>query len=421
MSAEGPSPRKRRLVAVFAGVLVGIALGELAARTAGHVDADGQLWLRHHRVRPYRLPLRTLAARIAAAEKAGLCRADPDLGWTNRPLFRSRDGSTSTDAAGLRHTLGSPPAGTRPELRVALFGDSFTFGDELPDRETWARRLEAALRSRGERARVLDFGVNGYGMGQALLRWRRDGRPRHPNVVVLGFQPENLLRNLNVFRPLYFLDTSLPYSKPRFVLAGDGLALVNRPAVPPEALPRVLAHFHSHPLARYERFPPPESPTHLWQRSWLLALLWDRIAAPPATPAFALDPEMRELGLRIVRAFAEEARDAGASFLVAHLPRQNEILDLRGGRAPWHASFLAELEREHEVVRPELGLSEAEAADFRPRGHYGPRLAAAVARALVGPVLAAAARVEGRPERTPAPASASSASSRRPRSSRSAA
>ncbi len=431
MASEATGSRSRRLLALGLGLALGAALGELAARAVCRVDADGQVWIREHRVRPLRLPLRTLAARVAAASEGGLCRPDPGLGWTNRELFRSRDGSISIDAAGLRRAPLRPPGEAAVELRVAVFGDSFTFGDELADGETWAAFLQAALRGRGVGARVLNFGVNGYGLDQALLRWRRDGRPRRPDVVVLGFQPENLLRNLNVFRPLYFLDTSLPYAKPRFVLSGEGVEIVDRPTVPPEALPGVLAHFASQPLARYERFRPPATRAHLWQRSRLLALLWDRLAARPAPPAFALDPEMRELGLRIVRAFAREAREAGARFLIVHLPRQSEMRDLRHGRPPWHAAFLADLEREHEVVRPELSLSDAEAADFRPRGHYGPRLAAAVARSLVAPV-----RRAGRGSRRsrpsdedarpgPAPAavspSASRASSRRARSARTAA
>lgn len=67
----------------------------------------------------------------------------------------------SIDSERLRSNGGTPPPG-RPVLAV---GDSFTFGDEVHDEESWPAALERRLGHR-----VLNAGVFGYGVDQAVLR-----------------------------------------------------------------------------------------------------------------------------------------------------------------------------------------------------------------------------------------------------------
>ncbi len=81
----------------------------------------------------------------------------------------------------------------------------------------------------------------------------------HPAVVVLGFQPEDVLRNLNVFRPFYFAGSEVPLSKPRFVERDGVLAAVNVPTVPPDRLLDVLTGSEGEALLAYERY---VAPTH---------------------------------------------------------------------------------------------------------------------------------------------------------------
>ena len=114
----------------------------------------------------------------------------------------------------------------------------------------------------------------------------------------------------------------------------------------------------------------------------LLSALWD----DGDVPGFALSPEMSEVGLGIVREFARTARESGASFVVVHLPRREELLEIQAGRPPWHQAFLDEIAAEVELVRPETGFGPIADGDFRPRGHYGPRLHERVAEALVEPI-----------------------------------
>jgi hypothetical protein len=361
-------------------------------RLVGHVDEDGQFWIGERRVRPYRLPTAKIAAFLDRLSVADLHRVDPDLGWTNGPNVKNSDGTVSTDSVGARGSGERSPEPADGVLRIAVFGDSFTFGDEVATGETWAARLEDLLEKRGQPAEVLNFGVNAYGMDQALLRWEKEGRRLAPAVVILGFQPENLLRNLNVLRPLYFMDTSVPYSKPRFVLDGDGLRNVNHPTVPAAELPALLAHPSESPLAEHDRFLGAGHREGWWQRSRLAALLAELTGDGGGVPGFSVSPEMNEVGLRIVREFARTAHESGAGFLVVHLPRREELADLEAGRAPWHQPFLDALAAEIDLVRPEKGFGPIEDGDLQPRGHYGPRLHAKVAEALLEPVREAAPR-----------------------------
>jgi hypothetical protein len=367
-------------------------MGEGLVRLVGHVDEDGQFWFGEQRVRPYRIPTAKIADLLGKLSVADLHRVDPDLGWTNGPKVENGDGTVSTDSVGARGRGERSAAPADGVLRIAVFGDSFTFGDEVATGETWAARLEDLLEKSGQRAEVLNFGVNAYGMDQALLRWEKEGRPLKPAIVILGFQPENLLRNLNVLRPLYFMDTAVPYSKPRFVLDGDALRNVNHPTVPAAELPAVLAHPADSPLAEHDRFLSGGHRERWWHRSRLAALLAELFDDGGDVPGFAVSPEMSEVGLRIVREFARTARESGAAFLVVHLPRREELADLEAGREPWDLAFLDALATEVEVVRPERDFGPIGDGDIRPRGHYGPRLHQKVADALLGPVRRAAPR-----------------------------
>ena len=137
-------------------------------------------------------------------------------------------------------------------MRIVVFGDSFTAGSGVDDDQVWVKRLEIELKQAGIRASVLNFGVGRYGMGQAYLHWQELGRDYNPDLVLIAFQPENLDRNVNVFRPLYYKRVDVPFSKPRFVLQDDRLALYNVPTLPPAELKNVYSSFASHPLAAYE-------------------------------------------------------------------------------------------------------------------------------------------------------------------------
>ena len=103
---------------------------------------------------------------------------------------------------------------------------------------------------------VLNFGVGGFGFDQAYLYYDRDGSRFETNVIVQGLQMENVGRDVTLWRIVAFPGTGIPFSKPRYIVEDGNLELINRPTVPPEDVPDVLANFHRWPFGWERRAGP---------------------------------------------------------------------------------------------------------------------------------------------------------------------
>lgn len=146
---------------------------------------------------------------------------DPDLGWPSP----TRRGKSDTDAAGSRPVPAFPEPGGEC---VSLYGDSFTYGQEVGHEEAWGNVLARELG-----CRVANYGVMGYGSDQAMIRFLlNDSDPaRH---VVLGHLSENVLRNSNQWRHLIYGGGEFGF-KPRFILDDAGkLVRLPMPEIPEE-------------------------------------------------------------------------------------------------------------------------------------------------------------------------------------------
>ncbi len=207
---------------------------------------------------------------------------------------------------------------------------------------------------------------------------------------MLGFQAEDALRDLNVFRPLYFAGSEVPLSKPRFVATDGDLTIVNAPTIPLARMPAVLAALDVEPLLAYERYFGPYA-HHWWLASRAAALAVAALVDARANP-FVLTDEGRDLAERIVGTFADDVRAAGAGFVIVHLPRREDLAASEAGAPLWYAPLLAHLESRFAVVHPVATATSRDDASFAPRGHYSARLSSDVGAALAAPVLAAARR-----------------------------
>ena len=228
--------RHQLLLSAMTTILAVLILGEAAIRVVGRSDEDGNFFVRGHHVSPRRLPVKRIEAaeRAYRASSSAFMIEDELLGWAPRPGIQT--GQYTYNAEGIRVTSSDISYGEIPRngtIRISLFGDSFTNGAEVSDGETWGEYTGTALRERGQAVEVLNFGVNGYGMDQAYLRWRYTGIRYKPAVVVFGLQLENAKRNINLIRPMYLRFTELlPFTKPRFIVEGAELRLINSPVVP---------------------------------------------------------------------------------------------------------------------------------------------------------------------------------------------
>ena len=131
---------------------------------------------------------------------------DPVLGWVT-------PGVRGTRAYDL-----SPPQG---KIRISAFGDSFTYGGGVNNDNSWVEQIN--LSEKGYE--VLNFGVLGYGLDQAYLRYIKEGISAGSHIVFIGYMSENIERHVNAFRPFYNEDGGIPLGKPRFKLINNELSL----------------------------------------------------------------------------------------------------------------------------------------------------------------------------------------------------
>jgi lysophospholipase L1-like esterase len=375
---------------IVGSFLLSLAAAEGVTRLLTRVDADGGLYVRSVRILPFRMPVRAVREKALAYEAEGdatYIRADPDLGWTIRPGGASRDGVYLSDQIGLRSPSRERHPASRPApgvLRIALFGDSFTHGNDVVYEDSWAAVLADRLAGRGMAAEVLNLGVGGFGVDQAYLRWRKRGRALAPAVVVFGFQSSNCKRNLNLIRVLYSPNTGLVFSKPRLLLEGEGLRAINVPTVPPDRLPELLADFeaweHSPHELFYRRQDYRDRPLYA---SRLAALLQTGIQTRYSKRRKDIDffgegSDERRLCERIIDTFADEVEDAGMRFQIVHLPTRKPLRGLLRGGDLEYRDMLEALRRRHTVADPTDELvqhareTSLDALFATTGGHYSP-------------------------------------------------
>ena len=328
-------PPHNKALILAATLALGFGIAEVAVRATGRFDSAGNFVFKNRVIHPLKLPLAAVNENLRLLHEPGRATIvhDPVAGWVPRPDSASANGLYRYNSQGLRSPVAAyadrPDSGV---LRLALFGDSFTHGDDVPYEDSFGATLERLLNERGRPAEVLNFGVGGYGLDQALLRYLGQGVAFHPDIVVMGFQPENLKRNLNLLRPLYDPRTTLPFFKPRYVVHDSTLRLINYPVPPPETVPGVLGDLANWDLLPFEHiYDPADYRDVWWRRSKLLATVAD-VAFRRDDPwlrkriGYSRQGEEVDVGGAVINIFAREAAAAGSRFLILHLPTQQEMV-----------------------------------------------------------------------------------------------
>ena len=164
-----------------------------------------------------------------------LQRRDPFLGWPSL----AQNGAKVFDSSGARPSPAFPKPGSEC---IALYGNSFIYGEEVGDADAWGNVLSGMLG-----CRVANYGVGAYGTDQALLRFL--SQPNDTSeLVILGIFPFNIKRNVNQNR--FFLTGSSPLLlKPRFIIENNALRLIDIPKLTFDEFKRSFEHpseFYKH-------------------------------------------------------------------------------------------------------------------------------------------------------------------------------
>lgn len=314
--------------------------------------------------------------------------SDETLGWTVNLNRRSENGLYLSSAEGLRSARqGAVLREGLGDCRIALVGDSFTFGDDVPYEETWAHKLEQSLPSG---CRVLNFGVSGYGIDQMYLRYVKDVVEWRPNVVILGFIDHDLFRSMSLYGFLLFQRSDMPFSKPRFVVEGERPAVINYPLISMQEI-LIKKSIQDLPHIMLEQsYQPKQWDRPGWEivsRSFLFRFMTTLYPLRDEDRTEVSRASMASVNGALFRSFIEVVRKNGAQPFLVYLPSDADF-----PARDYLTSGLQLLHKNHFEYRNLVPcLSEiAEDDRFLPLdkgGHYTPTANASVAKCLQPTVL----------------------------------
>jgi hypothetical protein len=268
---------------------------------------------------------------------------DSVLGWTLRPGFRSPQ--VAVDTLGRRRALDRPPAEANA-VRLATFGDSFTFGGDVGDRDAFPE----ALARLDQGIDVANYGVPAYGLDQAFLRYLEERREAKAEIVIIGYLSENICRNVGVFRPFYNPNTVFPLAKPRYLLERGGLRLLRNPLPSPDSYRQLLENPAETlaDLGRHDSYYRTRAQVGPWDRSATVRLV--KLAAAQLSPTSRDgcygSEEAYSVTTRLFDLFYETVLQDGAQPVILVFPTRDEVARWRGQRRKHYAPLLRFLEDE---------------------------------------------------------------------------
>lgn len=249
---------------------------------------------------------------------------DELLGWTVRAKLSSNDGMYFASVEGIRSLRSDVVyAHPIPDCRIALLGDSTTFGEEEQFADTWGHQLEKYLPAR---CQVLNFGVSGYSVDQMYLRYLRDVRPWNPDIVILSLTSHSATRTMGVYGLTMFPDGK-PWAKPRFQFQGDVLNPINVPLPPPESIVTARS-IKDLPFIDYDWFFSPglwELPR--WQYLYSSYLFRLYISRFPIWRTQHKGDSEEAINHELLRSFVRTAESAGSTPVILYLPDKNDYKD----------------------------------------------------------------------------------------------
>jgi hypothetical protein len=147
------------------------------------------------------------------------------IGQEKRNRERRAPPATYTIIDGNVRSGGPDDLNSKASKTVLAMGDSFTFGEDVNDHETWPAQLEKFLGQKVVNGkiishRVINGGVFNYGLDQIILRSERLVEKYKPDLLLVSIIPDDIVR----------CEMSVRMEpKPYFILNNGQLVLKNNP------------------------------------------------------------------------------------------------------------------------------------------------------------------------------------------------
>lgn len=161
----------------------------------------------------------------------------PVLGWPSSVWLASKSDDWGARVSPANKKL------SKIDACVSIYGDSFTFSAEVDNAYAWPNLIAENLG-----CRVLNYGVGGYGVGQAVKRLEINKIDDAP-ITILGIYMDDLNRSMNQWR--YLISGTDPLTfKPRYKIERGQLTFFPLPVNSYQEFlrvaenPRVLANEH---------------------------------------------------------------------------------------------------------------------------------------------------------------------------------
>ncbi|MGE0004602.1 MAG: hypothetical protein AB7S92_03330 [Parvibaculaceae bacterium] len=243
---------------------------------------------------------------------------DPELGWgvPVTPTLQSERNCLGETISynvhdGMRMSAGSgTPA-------VALFGESFTYGQEIDDDST----IASALWHR-HGLKALNYGAPGYSPEQAVLKFERILKTGTlPSRAILIVMHENIRRTANSFRPAYLSSTDIVFGLKPYMQSGTMVPLISPPdfaAFVGEAAKRFESDFWARPELT---FPYTLSLIEAISTNSYYFRNWASFDEMPFTHEYTSDNPLRRNLTAVARRFRNDALAANITPLIIFIPQ----------------------------------------------------------------------------------------------------
>lgn len=310
---------------------------------------------------------------------------DAELGWgkssPDRPMVQTNRAGVEWTA---RYELDGSRRSALPQLAIGAtsYGDSFTHCSEVQDDQTW-QHYYAELSGVG----MKNFGVPGYGTGQALMRFRRHlAQGIVAPVTVLGIYEDDVSRTVNRFRPFYASNTpNLLGFKPAFRFE-DGQLRLYPNAYDDEALTLAALRDRAYEVSGTDYWASRKAGwdfPYSWSFARIVVHQLSELRHRTDEAHWRAGSEPRAVMDALVRAFDDEARRARSRPVVLLIPDRRRM---RKQIPPAYVDFRDRLREE----RPSLTVVDIHEQNFDPaafntlpfEGHASPAGNRIVAQAL---------------------------------------
>jgi hypothetical protein len=385
---QAPSRYFRLIVAMnLVTVLLILVTGEIAVRAGSRIYLDGEAF---GNVALVPKNWETTKARYSAlidksSGDLSYLVYDDQMGWSVGPNRRSANGLYRSSPEGIRVPLegGGAVSVAEGKTIVALVGDSFTFGEEVRYEETWGYYLDRLL---GGEVQVLNFGVPGYGVDQAYLRYEKDARRWKPKSVIFGLFSHDFRRTMTIYPFLAHPTWDLPFSKPRFILSDGVLERLNDPPLPPEAIFFPHNSIFDLPFLELDQGYYKDS---AWQHSFYHASYLFRLFVSVFPRWSAVTPDFSEdaivsINALILKSFVRSAAQEQTIPLLVFFPSRAELRQQSSDPA---VGIRALQEASIEYIDATSCIREMKPADqsdqFMPGGHLTPKANEGMAKCLL--------------------------------------